>query len=142
MKKYLYIVVPLAKWFANTLIMIGIFSFVFPVPIAPWVDLIIGWTLSAFIAAPFAHWAFKKQIPTDKELGIFILAWVAVTVVMESVMALIYYPNPFTILVRYEFLVQTILEIAAILIIARVMRRQNAYHMAAPGIDLDQTDIA
>jgi len=140
MKKYLYIVTPLAKWFGNTLIIMGVFSFVFPIPIAPWVDLIIGWTLSTFIAAPFAYMAFKKQLPTDKELGIFILAWVAITIVMEAIIAMIYQPNPWIVLMRYEFLVQTILEIAAILVIARVMRRQNAYHMAAPGIDFDQTE--
>ncbi len=142
MKKYLYFVVPLAKWFANTLLIIGIFSFVFPVPIAPWVDLIIGWTISAFLAAPFAYWAFKDKLPSDKELGIFILSWVVVTVILEVIIALIYQPNPWMVLFRYEFLVQTILEIAAILVMARVMRRQNAYHMAAPGIDLDQTEIS
>ncbi|MDF1497625.1 MAG: hypothetical protein P1P90_06280 [Patescibacteria group bacterium] len=142
MKKYLYFVPPLAKWFTNTLVIIAIFSFVFPVPIAPWVDLVIGWTLSAIIAAPFAYWAFKTKLPTDKELGAFILSWVAVTLIMETIIALIYQPNPWMVLFRYEFLVQTILEITAILVMARVMRRQNAYHMAAPGIDLDEPDIA
>lgn len=138
MKKANYFVIPLAKWFANLLLMIGFFGFIFPVPIAPWVDLTIGWALSGFIAAPFAYWAFKKDLPSDKELGKFILFWVLVTFVAEAALAFSVQPDPWMVLIRYEFLVQTIVEIAAILLIARIMRRQHAYHLAAPGIDLDE----
>jgi hypothetical protein len=141
MKKYSYIAIPLAKWVTNIILMIILFGYIFPVPIAPWVDLAIGWPVAALIAAPFAYWAFKAKIPTDKELGFFILWWVLVTVAGETIMAIIYQPNPWIVLVRYEFLVQTIFEIAAILIMARVMRRQNAYQVAAPGIDLDEPEI-
>ncbi len=141
MKKINYVVIPLAKWFTNLLVMIGFFGFVFPVPIAPWVDLIIGWALSGFVAAPFAYWAFKKNIPADKQLGIFILFWVLVTFVAEAALAFAMQPNPLVVLIRYEFLVQTIVEIAAILLVARVMRRQRAYHIAAPGIDLEETNL-
>jgi hypothetical protein len=137
MKKYHYIVAPLAKWVVNVIAMILLFGYIFPVPTEPWIDLAIGWPIAAIIAAPFAYWAFKKQLPTDKELGIFILLWVVVTAVIETTMAIIVQPNPWSVLFRYEFLVQTLFEIAAILVMARVMRRQHAYHMAAPGIILE-----
>jgi len=139
MKTYIYFVVPLAKWVTNILFMMLIFGFLFPNPIAPWVDLIIGWSVSAILAAPFAYWAFKKQIPTDKQLGIFILSWVVVTALIEAVVDFIVQPLPWMYLLRYEFLVQTLLEIMVVLLMARIMRRQYAYHMAAPGIDLDAT---
>lgn len=143
MKKINYILIPLAKWIANLLVInIIIFSYVYTTPIAPWADLIIGWTLSAIVAAPFAYWAFKAKLPSGKELGLFILAWAVITFLAELAFAFSFQPDAFFVVLRYEFLVQTVFEIAAILVIAKVMRRQYAYHMAAPGIDLDQTEIS
>ncbi len=138
MKTYLYFVVPLAKFFANLLLMIVVFSYIFPVPIAPWVDMIIGFTLSTILAAPFAYWAFKNQIPTGKQLSWFVLAWVGITVLAEIIIDFIFHAGVWVYIFRYEFLVQTLLEVAVILIMARVMRRQNAYHLAAPGIDFEE----
>ncbi|MBD3281724.1 hypothetical protein GF391_03170 [Candidatus Uhrbacteria bacterium] len=141
MKKSNYILIPFAKWIASFLVInIVIFGYVYTTPIAPWVDLVIGWSLSALIAAPFAYWAFKSKLPGGKELGLFILFWVIVTFVSETAFAFAFQPDPFLVVVRYEFLVQTVFEIAAILVMAKVMRRQYAYHMAAPGIDLDESN--
>ena len=121
--------------------MIILFGYIFPVPIAPWVDLAIGWPVAALIAAPFAYWAFKAKIPTDKELGYFILWWVLITLAAEVIIAVIFQPDPWMVIARYELLVQTLFEITAILVMARVMRRQNAYQVAAPGIDLDDNQL-
>ncbi len=138
MKTYLYLVVPTAKFFANLLLMMLVFSYIFPVPIAPWVDMIIGFTLSTVLAAPFAYWAFKSALPSGKQLGLFIAAWVIITIIAEVIIDLIFHSGVWMYIFRYEFLVQTLLEILVILIMSRVMRRQNAYQMAAPGIDFDE----
>ncbi len=140
MKKYKYIAIPIAKWFANMLVIMAFFGYIFTKPIAPWVDLIVGWTLSAFIAAPFVYWAFKSDLPNTKELGLFVLAWALVTFLAEFILAFTVLPDPFLVVLRYEFLVQTVVEVAVIFVVAKVMRRQYAYHMAAPGIDFDETN--
>ncbi len=139
MKTYLYFVVPIAKFFANSLLMMLIFRYVFPTPIAPWVDMIIGFSLSTILATPFAYWAFKPQIPTNQQLTSFIFAWVVITLLAEIIIDFILHTNVWMYVFRYEFLVQTILEIIAILVMFYVMRRQNAYRLAAPGIDFEES---
>lgn len=140
MKKYLYVIVPLCKWIVNTLMVIFVFNYLYTNPINAWLDLVIGWSMPALIAAPFAYWAFHKKLPTDKQLGIFILFWAGVTVAMEALLTIATWPFFMftTVIVRYEFLVQLIIEILVILIMARVLRRQQAYHEAVEGIELQK----
>jgi hypothetical protein len=118
--------------------MMIVFTYIFPVPISPGVDMVIGFTLSAILAAPFAYLAFKAGLPTNKQLSLFILAWFLITLTAEIILNFFFYTNVWMFIIRWEFLAQMLLEIAVVLIMLRVMRRQNAYHMAAPGIDFDE----
>ncbi len=136
MKRFMYFLVPFCKWVANYTAMWAVFTYLIPVPIGRYYEMAIGWVASGLIAAPFAYWAFHKQIPTNKQLGIFLGSWVVVTFLMETVIAYIGYHYPLSMLFRYELLVQIIIEVAVVLVMERVMRRQHAYHMAAEGIEL------
>lgn len=136
MKRYMYFLVPFCKWVANYTAMWAIFTYVIPVPIGRYYEMTMGWVASALIAAPFAYWAFHDKTPTNKQLGVFLGFWVAVTLVMEAVIAFIGYHYPLNMLLRYELLVQIIIELAVVLILERVLRRHRAYHLAAEGINL------
>lgn len=132
----MYFLVPFTKWVANYTAMWAIFTYLIPVPIGIYYEMGIGWVASGLIAAPFAYWAFHGNTPTNKQLGFFLGSWVVVTVLMEAIIAYIGYHYPLRMLLRYEFLVQLIIEVAVVLVMERVMRRHRAYNMAAEGIDL------
>ncbi|MFZ6015229.1 MAG: hypothetical protein ACOYUZ_02620 [Patescibacteria group bacterium] len=134
MKWYQYLFIPMGKWLVNTLMIFVFFSYVFANVRIIWLSLAAGWLLSALVAAPFAYFTFKFRIPSDKELGLFILSWFLVTLLLEIVFAF-YGFTPLSIAVfRYEFFVQVVFEVIVILVIARVMRRQDAYHKTMPDI--------
>jgi len=135
MKRYIYVAIPALKWIANYLAMFAIFMYLIPVAINRWVEMGIGWAVSGLIAAPFAYWAFKSRVPSDRQLGIFIGFWVLTTLFMESIVDFLTLPDFLSFVLRYEFAVQTLVEIMAVLFMHRVMKRQQAYHKTAEGIE-------
>lgn len=136
MKKYLYFLVPPLKWLVNLTVIMLTYNYVFPEITNKWLSLGLGWTLSALVAAPFAYWAFHRQLPTDRQLGIFIGTWLVISLIMDLLVSLMSYSESWTMIFRYEFIVQYLLEILVILVLHRVRKRHNAYHLAAEGIEL------
>ena len=135
MKRYMYVAAPAAKWLANYLVIFLIFSYVIPNALSRWLETGIGWALSGLVAAPFAYLAFKDRVPSDRQLGIFLIFWIMVTIAMEAAMDFVTLPNFMQFIWRYEFAVQTLIEIMVVLFMHRVMKRHQTYHQTAEGIE-------
>ena len=136
MKKYLYVLIPTLKWFANFGVVFLVFNYLYTTPINKWVDMAVGWCLAFVVAAPFAYWAFHRRVLPDKQLAWFVGIWVVVTFAINVIVYLVAMPRPWLMLFRYEFAVQMVLEILAILVMARVMKRHQVYHETAEGIEI------
>ena len=132
MKKYLYVLTPWVKWLANFVIIMLVFTYLVPASFNKYLDLSIGWVISFLLAMVFAYWAFYKTLPSDKQLFVYLIIWIVVTLIMELIIDVISFPDPLSMFLRYELLVQIILEIAGVFVIHRAMKRQQAYHLAAP----------
>ncbi len=136
MKKYLYFVIPFLKWLSNFLVIMFMFNYVMVVALGRWVDIIVGLTLSAIVAGVFAYWAFYPKVMDDKRLAWFILSWVAVTFLSEFTLDYLTLYRPYKVLLSWEFLAQTLVEILVVLVMSRVLKRHQTYHETAEGIDI------
>ena len=140
MKKYLYVLVPIVKWTFNLIAVMLLFGYVVP-QINKWIDLGIGWVVSGLIAMLFSYWAFHRQLPTDRQLAVFIAFWVVITFVLDAILGFLAYPSFTYMVIHYEYAAQILFEIFGILLMARVMRRHRAYHEAVEGIDLEEPTV-
>ena len=135
MKKYQYVLIPFLKWVTNFAVIMVVFNYVLVNPLGNWVDNAVGLTISALVAAAFAYWAFHQKVPADKQLAWFIGFWVIVTFLSEMTLDILTLFRPFSMLFRWEFLVQTLVELLAVLVMSRVMKRHQAYQETAEGME-------
>ncbi len=136
MKKYLLFLIPFCKWLTNYVV-VAIIAIPYLLPqISKWLDLGVGLFLSFVIAMPFVYWAFHRMLPTRRELAVFLVSWVGFTIFFETLVTYLFYSDVSSLVVRYEFALQTLVEVLAVFFMLRVLRRHRAYHEAAEGIDL------
>ena len=128
MKKYLYVLIPFLKWLVDFILIMLVFGYVMVKPYGLWLDMTVGFGLAAVVAGFFAYWAFHKGVPTDKQLAVFIGCWAVVTFISEATLDFLTLYRPLKILLRWEFLVQTLIEIAVVLAMSRIMKRHQVYH--------------
>ncbi len=128
-----FIGISLLKWVADTVAIMLVLGYVVP---HSWHGYALSfpiWIMTTALAYGFAYWALHPSYPTQKNVIILLIVWMVITFMFEASYEVFIIGVPI-LFSNIDTIVQYMLEIAAILMVARVLRIKKMHSAAGEGI--------
>lgn len=129
-----YLGVSIIKWFGVYTTALVFVAYVAPSTMKGYLLALPIWALSTLVAYGFAYWAMHTKMPGKHEIIALITVWMVVTLCIEAFYEIMAVGSPVFLLHSIDLYVQYLLEIAAILFAARVLRKRKMRAASGEGM--------
>jgi len=129
-----YLGISLLKWFGIFTVNLIFVSYVAPSFLKGYLLSLPIWALVFLVSYWFAFWAMHLKLPGKREVTGLIIIWMVSTICLEVFYEIMAVGRPIFILHSPDLYVQYLLEIAAILLAARMLRKRKMRAASGEGM--------
>ncbi len=123
------------KWFTLHVLTAFLIKFILPESWHGfWISVPV-WILAFAVAFGFAEWAFKLNIPDKKTMTALLIVWMIVSLTLQILQAQFILGSVLFVINSIDIYAQYILEILAIFLAARAVRKRKINSILGEGME-------
>lgn len=129
-----YLGISIIKWFGVFTVTLVFARYVAPDWMKGYALALPTWALISFVAYGFAFWAMHIKMPGKHEIITLLLVWIIVTFCLQAFFEIMAFGSPVFLLRSPDLYIQYLIEIASIMVAARVLRKRKMRAVSGEGI--------